>query len=139
RLACLEATMAETRPGQNISLRFADAFDFEGHSQFNEIMMSNVLSSMIGSERARALVKLSSKLLTNCGVIVTRETFTPKFMPIEETVEHMRAAGFTSIDAVSHAKRPADYDDLKEYYGYTIFDEEHGLRAERYYCLASHD
>lgn len=137
-LAWYAARLVEARPQQNLEFRFADAFDLRKPKHgYSEIMMSNVLSSMIGLERAGALIKLSATLLSTSGLLVTRETFTPQFMPISQTVDRMMRAGFTSVDAVPHTSRPNDYNALKEYYGFTVFDEEIALREDRYYCLAS--
>lgn|GEM_PF-1151977 len=139
RLAEHKERVQEFRPGQNADFRFQDAFELAGSPErFDEVMMSNVLSSMIGNEGARALLQLSYDVLVDSGMLVTRETFTPQFMEEEEVTELVKEIGFDEFDVVSHRLLPYEYDALSDYYGPTIFDEKISRpHSGRYFCLAT--
>lgn len=133
-----EAMLRAKRPECNIDLIFGDVFDLcLPSNSFDEVFMSNVLSSMIDVAVVRDLVKLSAKVLRSSGLLVTRETFTPQFMPHESVLESMYAAGFTDTEAICLDDQRAQYDKLTEHYGATVHDSARApSNSQRYFCIA---
>ena len=137
-LAAYAMRMKEERPGENIAFRFGDILGLKLPLEaYDEVTMTNVLSSMIGFKQVKALVARSLQLLKPSGTLVTRETFTPWYMRAEDLPIHLRNVGFREIDIFTHAFNPEDYDHLRDYYGATLFDRDFAPpRDDRYFCLA---
>lgn len=140
-LSRYEDRIRGVRPGEDIELRYMDAFDLAGRvGAYNQVMMTNVLSSMISREMARRLLELASDVLTPGGLFVSRETFTPEYMDEQALSDIMGTLEFAQVELVPCSTRGCDYDALSQHYGLTDFDI--GIEGictpgpDRYFCLA---
>ncbi len=140
KLLDFEARIKEIRPEDNISMHFTDVLDLGLEAgSVSEVMMSNVLSSGLEAREMQTLLDESARLLPSEGLLVTRETFTPWICPPDLLVPMLERRGFEPVEIFHSSEHRDQYNELANYYGPTLFDVDfgYGLKADRYFCLAT--
>jgi hypothetical protein len=122
-LANYEDGVQKRRPGENIRFLFGNVADPEIDAAANsadELLMCNVLSSDLDDYAKDSLLRHAGCLLTQGGLLVVRETFTPHLHPhyaLLPRLERLRFEQPTIVDT-NHP----DFEALTQYYGPTIYD-----------------